>query len=206
MDAAVLGEPVFLGFLPKRRILQPDWLAGSHVEEIASLSRCFAKTPERMFTNEWHGRINANGFVDYTAAVQEIPAGEEDNYFVYAYRGYRARIEQHRMEPLTPDNAPFHLRNWTLPDLTPHTCDFLGYDIVAGFQAFYGCSPLSCTHMARRFPVNRWCLMESLGEALAAALTFDASNTEPPPYFLVEVWKANVPTNAVREPSDGADD
>ena len=55
----------------------------------------------------------------------------------------------------------------------------------------FGCSPLSCNHMAESIPVNGFCLLGDLETALATARTFGIQGPEPGPYVIIEVLSAS---------------
>jgi hypothetical protein len=58
-------------------------------------------------------------------------------------------------------------------------CDYLPFD----------CAPLSCNGMAAEIPVNRWCLLDRLEDAVAAATKFAKEEPEPGPFVIVEVLR-----------------
>ena len=52
------------------------------------------------------------------------------------------------------------------------------------------CSPLSCNSGAKEFPVNRYCLIDTLEEALRIAEAIDKDGGyEPGPYGIMSVWE-----------------
>ncbi len=56
-----------------------------------------------------------------------------------------------------------------------------------GSSAGFECSPLSCNGMAGEIPVNRYCLLDNVEQALRVAARFDEEQPEPGDYFVVEV-------------------
>jgi hypothetical protein len=94
-----------------------------------------------------------------------------------------------------PDRlSPDELFDANLPELPPEAdlsaYDFLGYDPVEYTDVLnYGCSPLSCNGMEADFPVNRYCLLDSLESAYQAATAFGIEQPEPGPYILFEIWR-----------------
>jgi hypothetical protein len=66
----------------------------------------------------------------------------------------------------------------------------LGFDAVSkSISAFFECSPLSCNNMAAEAPVNRFCLLETLAEAMALAEHCSRGEGEPGPYYVLEVLR-----------------
>jgi len=66
----------------------------------------------------------------------------------------------------------------------------LGFDVVSkSVSAFFECSPLSCNGMAAEAPVNQYCLVDALDDAVAAAVRFSHEEPEPGPYYVVEVLR-----------------
>ncbi len=66
----------------------------------------------------------------------------------------------------------------------------LGFDVVnKTFSAFFECSPLSCNGMADEMGVNRFCLLETLDEAIAFAERCAREEPEPGPFYVVEVLR-----------------
>ena len=66
-----------------------------------------------------------------------------------------------------------------------------GYDIVCFTSGVAPeCSPLSCNSGAKEFPVNRYCLIDTLEEALRIAEAIDKDGGyEPGPYGIMSVWE-----------------
>ena len=66
-----------------------------------------------------------------------------------------------------------------------------GYDIVCFSSGVAPeCSPLSCNSGAKDFPVNSFCLIDTLDNALEIAVAIDRDGGyEPGPYGIVSVWE-----------------
>jgi hypothetical protein len=78
-------------------------------------------------------------------------------------------------------------------EVEPLPADFcsVGFDAVErepGTSGF-GCSPLSCNHMAEKIATNEHCLFDDLQAAEQAALEFSRGDVEPGPYVVVEVLR-----------------
>lgn len=76
----------------------------------------------------------------------------------------------------------------------------LGFDICGRYmQTTLECSPLRCNGLAAEYGANRWCLLDTLEQAIAAVESFErrVAEPEPGPYVVLEVWVERLPT---REP------
>jgi hypothetical protein len=66
----------------------------------------------------------------------------------------------------------------------------LGFDAVSkSVASFFECSLLSCNSMAAEMPVNRFCLLDTLEEAMALAERCSRGEAEPGPYYVLEVLR-----------------
>jgi hypothetical protein len=92
------------------------------------------------------------------------------------------RFLQDREEPLEID----------VQNVEPLPASFvsLGFDVVnKTFSAFFECSPLSCNGMADEVPVNRFCLLATLTEAVTFAQRCAREEPEPGPFYVIEVLR-----------------
>jgi len=67
-----------------------------------------------------------------------------------------------------------------------------GYDVVCFTSGPAGpdCSPLSCNSEAKRFDVNKHCLLATLEQAIEFAKRIDLDGCcEPGPYGIMSVWE-----------------
>jgi hypothetical protein len=193
-----IPSPVFIGFRVKRFTAPSAWLLeeggfAASVAEICSVSECIAE-PAPNWVDGW----DFNAACCYNSpeeALAKVPAGEAEQYRLYAYRMFPLEFGEvpppRRMDlaaelicassPLPPE-----------PDLSHF--DRLGYDVAGApvnhFLGF-GCSPLSCNGCAAAFRVNRYCLIDDLDEAVRTASLFSApdTETEPGPFYLYEVLR-----------------
>ncbi len=199
-------QPVFLGFTIKQITPPPrpwcdDWPA--LVAEICSVSDCAASR-----VDDWMAAFDHNRgwcWDTETTALSHVPAGEELQYALYAYRAI-PRVFGLAEEPVEETLDGLLWAEW--PPLPPEPSlsayERLGYDVV-GHDRSYGiagwqCSPLSCCGLATEYPVNRYCLLDDLDVALAAARRFGIEEPEPGPYVVVEVLR-RLPTLNVEEPA-----
>lgn len=85
-------------------------------------------------------------------------------------------------------------QTWAWPDISPIPipANFrsLGFDAVSQYMDSvlgFECSPLSCNSLAREWPVNIHCLLDSLDQAVEAAERFSLEQPEPGMYYVAEV-------------------
>lgn len=186
-------DPIPIGYFAKRITRRPEGPELPGVEEICSLSECISPGPE-----DWFSRWTHNGVCLYdaeaTIAAIAAEACDGPNRFeLFAYQIIPVRFAPEgetaiMLHDLSDLGGP-------RPDAPPPGSDYdlLGYDCiqtewernVVGF----GCSPLSCNGMAAKIAVNRFCLIDSLDDAIAAARRFAKEQPEPGTYYVVEVWR-----------------
>lgn len=66
----------------------------------------------------------------------------------------------------------------------------LGCDVVSrSTGSFFECSPLSCNRLATDRPVNTYCLLDRLEDALGLARRCEPAGCEPGPYHVLRVWR-----------------
>ena len=188
-------ETVLIGYLPKQvTAATGDMHAPAYagVEEICSVSECFAKSPPDWVDN-WVHNTDTWLFDTPEAAWSVVPASDGERYRLYAYRLLPTLFHESGEETEHP-----------LPELTavpiPDGFSRLGYDAVVrdpggrddgGWPMVpsFGHSPLSCNYMSAEYPVNRYCLVDDLDTAVPMARHFATGNCEPGAYCVVEVWR-----------------
>ena len=187
-------ETVLIGYLPKQFTKATgDMHAPAYpgVEEICSVSECFAKSPPD-WVDKWVHNTETGLFDTPEAAWSVVPAEEEERYRLYAYRLLPVLFHESGEETEHP-----------LPELTaipiPDGFSCIGYDAVVrhvgtthtrgNVAPGFSCSPLSCNGMAEEYPVNRYCLVDDLDTAVPMARHFATGNCEPGAYCVVEVWR-----------------
>ena len=190
----MVQETVLIGYLAKQATeAKGDVRATAYagVQEICSVSECFAKSPPD-WVDKWVHNTETWLFDTPPAAWSVVPGVERERYRIYAYRLLPTLFHESGKETEHP-----------LPQLTasaiPDGFSRLGYDAVVrrvgkteedlNYSPSFGCSPLSCNYMAAEYPVNRYCLVNDLDTAIGMARDFAAGNCEPGPYCVVEVWR-----------------
>jgi hypothetical protein len=186
-----LPSTVFLGFCAKK-VWDPtvEWGGswGTHIQEIASVSSCLSKRALN-WMDGW-GCNRSSLWDDESTALACMLADECSEFHLFGYRLLPIIFD----ESGNPQNVSIdHLFDFNLsevavqPDLSRY--ESLGYDVVVPPAAYtgFGCSPLSCNGMAQHVSVNRFCLIETIEDALVAAKRFAVEQPEPGPYVIVEV-------------------
>jgi len=195
MDA--LPPPVFLGFIAKKsHPVSPGECGGA--EEICSVAPCIARYPDNWDDDPCAApEFNGAYCVDTAAAAwQRVRESERPTAHVYAVRLFPAVFTKSSPNPrLFELDAMFPAGLPPLPsepDLRGY--ERLGYDVTVhgpldepGWG--WSCSPLSCNYMFQSHPVNRFCLIDRLEDAVAAAQDFAQNEPEPGPYVIVEVLR-----------------
>ena len=114
-------------------------------------------------------------------ALAVVPPGSR-SFSLFAYRLQPVRFVNGRAESISIPTLPI--------DPLPHEFVALGFDIVSrSVSSFFECSPLSCNGMANEVPVNRFCLVDTLAEAVTLGERFSRERLEPGPYYIVEVLR-----------------
>jgi hypothetical protein len=179
--------PIFLGYLPKRLVPRPDWLACPDVELVASVSECISRAPPDRID---HWKHNYVGLYDTEALARAIiPEDKSTEYTIFAY---------HALPVVFHDGRPLEWNPWTNAETPPPELDgefneHLRFDIVGYTQGgFFECSPLSCNGVAKNVAVNRFCLVDDLEQAMSIAQKFSMPDSRVEPawaYVVVDVRK-----------------
>lgn len=169
---------VTIGYVPLRPPTPPAWLGAPAVQCLCSVTTCNAGWPPRWFEQWKHNELQL--FDTPTDALGVVEPAERASYLCFAIRAL----------PIVFDGE--HETDWVLPavrpEAVPSTYEFLGFDVVQ-WQGVTGleCSPLSCNRMAGKFHANRWCLLDTIEQACAAARAFAHERVEPGPYVVLAV-------------------
>ena len=199
--------PIFLGFRAKVPWTpEPKWFpaAASHVERACSVSDCLVKPPEG-WIDRWDFN-RAGCYATEAEALAAVPTEQRKDFTLFAYWLMPlTRVEEGREQPVEVDDA-FTSRGGPLPTPVEHVEGYhsIGFDVVAteGPDSFgFQCSPLSCNGMAETVAVNRYCLVEHLEDALAAAQRFNTEQPEPGDYVVVKVAMREAARQRAAEPS-----
>jgi len=162
----------------KRTSVPADWTAAS-VIELCSVSPCLAPAPEDWVEHWLHNEI---GFFNTRRDALSVPPSGAADFSLFAYRLLPLRYLKDRTEPFEV----------LAESVEPLPADFvsLGFDVVnKTVTPFFECSPLSCNGMASEVAVNRFCLLETLDEAISFAQRCAREEPEPGPFYVIEVLR-----------------
>jgi hypothetical protein len=168
------------GYFPKITARPEGFQAPAHVVEVCSVSSHVNKGPDGWIDRWLHNDL----FLFKTPEDARVAAGEEAGRFeIFAYRVLAIRFadgQRHEWPPGPLDVAPL-----------PAGYESIGFDAVSRSAGpAFECSPLSCNYLSNEIPVNRYCLVDTLAEAVALAVRFSEEKPEPGDYYVVEVLRA----------------
>jgi hypothetical protein len=183
-----------IGYLPKRVQRPPGWLPDMpSIDQICSVGDCFSPAPEDRISFWKHNAMWL--YDDETTTMSIVPLELQHEFTLFAYK---------MLPSLFNDGDQ---KTFNIPELhvAPLSQDYIriGYDAV-GWSGGTGfdCSPLSCNLRAPDYKVNRYCLVDTLEEAITMAKDFSKGGGEPGPYFVFEVWRKSSPNQAVHRIAD----
>jgi hypothetical protein len=191
-------ELVSGGYFPKRTIRRPDWLTAAVVEEVCSVSTCMSPGPEN-WVDVW--RHNELGWYDSAELAWAVVPEDAVGFEVFAYALAPVVFVAGEQRPLALPELAVAMR--------PSAYEVVGFDAVSKSDSdFFECSPLSCNNMAGEVPVNRYCLVNTASEAVAAARRFSLDQPEPGNYYVIQVWRAarGGPPNTRLQRTEGSAD
>jgi hypothetical protein len=174
-----LSTPLLIGYFPRRSDLPAKWSLSTNVAELCSVSHCLNPAPENWVE---HWRHNDLGFFNTRQDALAILPPDAAGFSLFAYRLLPIRY-------LKDQEQPVEITAQNVEPLPPSFIS-LGFDVVnKTLSAFFECSPLSCNDMADEVAVNRFCLLETLDEAIAFAERCAREEPEPGPFYVVEVLR-----------------
>ncbi|MFS2109874.1 hypothetical protein ACCC88_09310 [Sphingomonas sp. Sphisp140] len=162
------------GYLLKRTVPPPGWLDGhvSSVEQICSVSDCVNDNivdPQKAWLHNGFGLANSPEVLESLVTRYGVDARGASLFYYAAYG-----------QELDSDGWNFDPAGWRPRSRAPSseiadevappaydTLTLLGYDVVV-FGDFLEHSPISCNSVAATLPVNQYCLLNTLEEAVAA--------------------------------------
>lgn len=157
------------GYLLKRIVPPPDYLAGIPVRRVCSAAHCVGDDLVDLY-EAWSQNIfslaNSPEQLFRLAEAQAVdPFGSTLLYFeVYE----REAISGGFIEPKFPDWQPLsECPGNPVQTSPPEAAEFLGFDVVV-FGDTLEHSPLSCQEMAREISVNEHCLIDRFEDAKSA--------------------------------------
>jgi hypothetical protein len=144
---------------------------------------------------------NRAGFYGSEAAAWRATGENGARFDMYAYTLYQAAFGDDGEASPFDDDDRLMVDDLTDIEPIPEDFEFLGYDVVCqsctwGAATQFDCSPLTCNSMAGEVPVNRYALIATLDEALAAASKFGLEQPEPGTYYVLAVWRKRRPASS----------
>ena len=168
-----------VGYFPKRTASPHGWCAPG-VAEICSVSNCLSEPPAGWID---HWKHNELGFFNTTSDARYIVRSQPEPFVLFAYR-LLPRVF------IKGNGEAYEIPALAVQSIPPSFIS-IGFDAVSKSTSdFFECSPLSCNHMAAQIAgVNRYCLMNTVDEAVELAERFSIEDPEPGPYYVIEVLR-----------------
>jgi hypothetical protein len=167
------------GYFAKHIIAAPEWIDAAGVADVCSVSTCISRGPDDWVDRWLHNDL---GLFDSPELALKVASPGAPPMTVFAYRISTVRFVKGARD------------TWAWPNISPIpvSASFrsLGFDAVSKYMDSvlgFECSPLSCNALARDWPVNQHCLLDSLERAVEAAERFSVEQREPGMYYVAEV-------------------
>jgi len=176
------------GYLYKFVSLRPDWLKAPAVVDICSISGCISSCFADYID---HWQHNGYWLFDSPAIMEQI--AQQDGIDLKQATLFYYEVHEEEFDQVTGQWKPFAPEASLVTAVQkPQIKQCLGYD-VATFWAGNApeCSPLSCNAIATDLAVNAHCLFASFEEAENAIESGAFSNSEPGPYRIFAVYRAD---------------
>jgi hypothetical protein len=151
-------------------------------------SNCFAQEPENWIDHWRHNDLFVFDNLERVANV--LPSNGADSFLRLGLRTLPVQFGTIR--------EGWQL-GWDVEKVTPAPIPAgfvrLGYDVCCrSAQSALECSPIVCNGYADELHANRYCLLDTLAQAIAAAERFAAEGVaEPGPYVVLEIWAERDP-------------
>lgn len=160
------------GYLLKRVVAPPEYLAGAAINDVCSVSHCLnddVVDVQKVWQHNGFGVANDSATLWSLAPDISPDAGAT----LFYYEAYEEEIESdgwsfdpqawRRLSPVSSAGVDTSVT----PPPHQYQVTLLGYDVVV-FGDFLEHSPLSCNHVAAEVSVNEHCLFDTLEAAKRA--------------------------------------
>jgi hypothetical protein len=173
-----------LGYMAKRILERPDWLAVPTVKDVYAVCACMS---EDFCDYIPYWKHNGFWFFDSPSVIRMVASenGIEllDTVLLY-FRGYDRQFDADNGKWMDYGPEP-SIRTAVAP---PESSELLGYDIVTySMQNAPEHSPLSCNHVATNLRVNEHCLISSLDYAVEQLENGAFNSAEPGQFRIIAV-------------------
>lgn len=174
------------GYMAKRVFKKPDWLRGTGVSDIYSVSNCMSEDFAD-YIDYW--KHNGYWLFDSPAVIQSLAQENSislEGTTLFYYEAYELEFDAERWQPFGADpSIPTNV-------LVPSSKQLEGFDEVTfSNRNAPEHSPLSCNRMAEELVTNSHCLFASLEEADMHLKNGTFSNSEPGPYRIFSVYSVD---------------
>jgi hypothetical protein len=176
---------IAVGYMFKKVVRRPDWLARANVDDIYSLSGCVSEN----FTDYIkYWKHNGYWLFDSPAMMEKIAAEinlDLDGTTLFYYEMFEQEFDADSREWSTVEPEPSLPSNVEIPKLA----QLEGYDVTTFWAGTSPeCSPLSCSGLAAEITVNPHCLFESFEQAKQTLEAGAFDNAEPGPFRIFAVY------------------
>ena len=176
------------GYMAKRVVARPEWLAAERVSSIYSVSGCISEN----FT-DYVGFWKHNGYWLFDSPEIIIDIAELSNIdladtTLFFYEVHERQFDAGEWTSFEPD--PSLGTDVTIPEAKV----LEGYDVVTfSAQTSPECSPLSCNGLASEVETNARCLLRTFEQAQVLLENGTFNNSEPGPCRIFAVYSVAWP-------------
>jgi hypothetical protein len=174
------------GYMAKNIVTKPNWLKANDVNQIYSVSSCISEDFTD-YIDYW--KHNNFWFFNSIDLIQEIINFEGkilSDYETLYYELYEKEFDESVMnwkEFKKEEDFGYNVE-------LPINNIFLGFDLVSySCGTIHECSPLSCNSLAESVPTNKYCLFDTIDDAIKTAEDMNILKGEPGPYRIIKVSK-----------------
>jgi hypothetical protein len=177
-----------IGYMAKRVVKSPTWLATPDVRDIYSVSGCVSEDFTD-YINLW--KHNGYWLFDSPEVIRVIAQDGSLNLgelSLFYYEAYELEFDGEHWKPYLPEPS------FETDVVVPSRKELEGFDVVT-----FWCgnspehSPLSCNSLAEKVRTNSHCLFDSLAEAETNLKNGVFNDCEPGPYRIFAVYSTDWP-------------
>ena len=174
-----------IGYLYKRVVLRPDWLAAEKVCDIYSASGCISHNFAdyiKFWKHNGYWLFDSPGILAQLASEQNLDLGGQTLFY---YEAYEYEFDDKSSSWVKFEPVP----GFQTEIVMPTEKHLHGFD-VSTFSCGNKpeCSPLSCNYLAKKLAVNSHCLFDTFEDAKDALVRGEFQDSEPGPYRILAVY------------------